>query len=166
MTGVNKFGGTGDKPTIQHVSAAGRGINAAEINNLFLRRDGANKATGDLDMDNHRVLNITDPTEAQDIANKRYVDNTTVSNTGDTMSGNLILKIRDKPSIALGCNDLRDSKRFNVLLGSNSNLLQCQSRFPIVLQTTDGLIVRVCEFDTAQFSINLINLTRNIDMNT
>ena len=43
MTGVNKFGGTGDKPTIQHVSAAGRGINAAEFNHLFLRRDGANK---------------------------------------------------------------------------------------------------------------------------
>ena len=141
------------------------GVNVAEINNLFLRRDGANNATGELDMNNHRISNLADPTEPLDSVNKRFLDNTTVSRNGDTMSGNLIFKVGNKPAITIGCNDLKDNKRFNVLLGSAYNLLQYQTRLPVIIQTSDGFTVRVGDNDVAQFTSSSINFTRAINMN-
>jgi hypothetical protein len=102
---------------IHHFPSSDIGLTLPQINNVFLRRDGANNATGDLNMSGRRVLNIPTPTEGQDAANKNFVDQTTVSKTGDTMSGNLILRVANNPSITLGCNDLRGNKRINLLLG-------------------------------------------------
>jgi hypothetical protein len=46
------------------------GLSLPQINNIFLRRDGANNTTGDLNMSGRRVINIPTPTEGQYAANK------------------------------------------------------------------------------------------------
>ena len=134
---VNKFGNSGENAEASTTFVKpSSGVNVAEINNLFLRRDGANSALGNLDMNNHRVVNIPDPTYQQDIVNRRCVDRTKVDKAGDTMNGNLILKIKNNPTISIGCNDLRDTKKFYVLLGNDLNMIQAQVGLPIAIQTT------------------------------
>jgi hypothetical protein len=109
---INKFGDAGEDSAIFTTNTSSSiGITMAQINNVFLRRDGANNATGELNMSGHKIINIASPGAPGDTASKGYVDSSTVSKTGDTMSGNLILQVSNKPSISLGCNDLRDSKR-------------------------------------------------------
>jgi hypothetical protein len=66
---VNKFGHTDVDNTQRVVSGV------SQINNTFLRRDGANTACGDIDLDSHKLINVLNPTEAQDAATKEYVDN-------------------------------------------------------------------------------------------
>ena len=165
MTGVNKFGGTGDKPIIHQIGAAGgRGINVSEINNLFLRRDGANAATGDLNMGNHRILNVTDPTDPSDLVNKRYADGRFVSKNGDAVTGNLLFKVRNNPMIILGCNDLNDAKLFKIMLGNAGNVIQAQVRTPVLLQTTDGFVVKIGNSVIASFAASVINLVGELNM--
>ena len=54
-------------------------------------------ATDNLDVDNSRIVDVADPTGAQDAATKNYVDTTTTANplyvaaAGDEMTGNLTL---------------------------------------------------------------------------
>ena len=104
---VNKFGDSGDDTSDVIHTSSSIGITLPQINNIFLRRDGANNATGDLNMGGHRVINILTPTEGQDATNKTYVDQTTVSKTGDVMSGNLIMRVGNNPSLSLGCQRLK-----------------------------------------------------------
>jgi hypothetical protein len=40
----------------------------AQINNVFLRRDGANNATGESNMNGYKVVNIDSPSAAGDAA--------------------------------------------------------------------------------------------------
>ena len=65
------------------------------------------------------------------------------------MTGNLLMQVGDKPSISLGCNDLRGGpgrvpKRFNLLLGSTTDMIQNQVGQPITLQSTDGNSTSSC----------------------
>jgi hypothetical protein len=114
---------------------------------------GANNATGDLNMSGRRVINIPTPTEGQYAANKSYVDQTTVDKSGDIMGGNLIMRIGNNPSLSLGCNDLRGTKRFNLLLGSTTDMIHNnQVGQPITLQATDGIVLRIGESEIAKFS--------------
>ena len=153
---VNKFGDSGDDTAIFTTNTSSSiGVTMAQINNVFLRRDGANNATGDLNMSGHKVINIASPSAAGDAASKSYVDSTTVSKTGDVMSGNLIMQVGNNPSISLGCNDLRGTsgsgripKRFNLLLGSTTDMIQNQVGQPITLHSTDGVVLRVGDIDS------------------
>jgi hypothetical protein len=82
-------------------------------------------------MSGHKVVSIGTPSTPGDAASKSYVDSSTVSKTGDTMTGNLIMQVGNNPSIYLGCNDLRGGpgrvpKRFNLLLGSTTDMIQNQ----------------------------------------
>lgn len=40
----------------------------------YVRKDGTTSMTGNLNMDSHKIINITDPTNNQDAATKKYVD--------------------------------------------------------------------------------------------
>ena len=147
---INKFGDSGDEGNIFTTNTSSTiGVTMAQINNVFLRRDGANNATGDLNMSGNKVTNIGTPSAPGDTASKGYVDSSTVSKTGDTMTGNLIMQLGDKPSITLGCNDLRGGpgkvpKRFNLLLGNTSDLIHNTLGQPLTLQTSNGILLKSC----------------------
>ena len=166
---INKFGDAGEDSNIFTTKTSSTiGVTMAQINNVFLRRDGANNATGELNMNGHKVINISTPSATGDAASKGYVDSSTVSKTGDTMTGNLIMQIGDKPSLTLGCNDLRGSrvsKRFNLLLGNTSDLIQNTLGQPLTLQASNGILLRVADNEAATFSSSNVAFHKDIDMN-
>ena len=43
---------------------------ARYVNNNFLRRDGSNDVQGELNMNNHKLVGLTEPTESQDAGDK------------------------------------------------------------------------------------------------
>ena len=85
---VDIFGRT-DVGKTQKVFFAG--VTFSQVNNAFLRRDGGNTATDNIDLDSHKIVKVVDPTDSQDVATKNYVDNSKVAKTGDTMTRNLLL---------------------------------------------------------------------------
>lgn len=50
----------------------------------YVKKDGTTAMTGALNMDSHKVTNVTDPTNAQDAATKNYVD-TAITNLPEPM---------------------------------------------------------------------------------
>ena len=50
------------------------------VNYNFVRRDGSNDVGGDISMNNHKLVNLSEPTEAQDAATRGYVKNFTRNN--------------------------------------------------------------------------------------
>ena len=57
---VDKFGRNGD--TVY------TGINAADLTNSFLRRDGGNTAIDAIDINSNIIKNVADPLSNQDVA--------------------------------------------------------------------------------------------------
>jgi hypothetical protein len=89
---VSKFGNSGDSDTATTASAStGVGLTISQIANLFLCRDDGNKGNGDIDMSGNKLLNVADPVEASNAANKNYAD-LKVNTAGDEVIGNLITK--------------------------------------------------------------------------
>ena len=43
--------------------------------NAFLRRDGGNTVSSDINLDSHQLTNVLDPADAQDVETKSYVNN-------------------------------------------------------------------------------------------
>jgi hypothetical protein len=163
---INKFGDAGEDSAIFTTNTSSSiGVTMAQINNVFLRRDGANNATGELNMSGYKVTNIATPNTPGDAASKGYVDSSTVSKTGYTMSGNLILQVSNKPLISLGCNDLRDSKRFNLLLGTTSDMIHNQIGQSLTLQSSNGILLRVADDDAATHNPSNVAFYKDIDMN-
>jgi hypothetical protein len=147
------------------------GITMVQINNVFLRRDGTNNVTGELNMNGHKVVNIATQSASGDAASKSYVDSTTVTKTEDTMTGNLIMQVGNNPSISLGCNDLRGTsssgcipKTFNIL-GSTADMIQHQVGQPITMQSSDGIVLWVADNELARFYESTITFQRDVDMN-
>jgi hypothetical protein len=123
MPAVSKSADSGDDSSSDSTAVySSIGLTISQIANLFLRRDGGNKVSGDIDMSGNKLLNVADPVGAGDAANMQYAD-LKITKTGDEMTGNLMLKLLRKNSISLGCSDLRDGKRFNILLGNTHNIL-------------------------------------------
>src|SRR5688572_8345158 len=148
------------------------GVTLTQINNSFLRLDGSNDITGDIDMGGHllvglpidypsagngdeaisfnqattliadKITNSAAPTADDHLANKKYVDSTKVSKSGDTMTGNLFLSVSGDRVRTMGCKDVGGKKQFQLLLGSLTNKMQCQLDNPITLQTTDGFLCK------------------------
>ena len=56
-----------------------------------LSLDGSLAMLANLDMGTHKIVNVVDPTSAQDAVTKKYADDTFVDVSGDTMSGNLAM---------------------------------------------------------------------------
>ena len=68
---VDKFG----RQSSGQSSSVEPGASVRYANNNFIRRDGSNEVEGDLSMNNHKLVNLSEPTEAQDATNKRFVEN-------------------------------------------------------------------------------------------
>ena len=133
-----------------------RGLNMTHANNTFLRRDGTNTADGDIDLDSHKIINVADPTDKKDAANKEYVDSNAgsdselnkVSKTGDSMTGDLNLRIADDRVRLLGCTRLNPGTGFSLPLGNYDNQLQFykaaagREQGPVTFKTTHGLLIQ------------------------
>ena len=63
---VDKFG----RQSSGQSSAMAPGASVRYVNNNFIRRDGSNDVGGDISMNNHKLVNLSDPTEAQDAATR------------------------------------------------------------------------------------------------
>jgi hypothetical protein len=75
------------------------GLNVESANTLYLKLDASNAGPGgvaaaglkgSLNMGNHKITNLTDPTAAQDAMTLLYANTNYVNVTGDTMTGNLV----------------------------------------------------------------------------
>ena len=84
---VDKFGGTSENQSSNTTSSSS--ISYAELtsqlNNTFLRVDGANKATANLNLDSHKISNVDIPTDGADVTTKNYVDESII-NFSDQLS--------------------------------------------------------------------------------
>ena len=160
---VNKFGSSGG---IEYdVVSRGSDIDMIQINNMYLRRDGTNKVSGELDMNGFRLTNLANGTSSLDAVTRQYADRFKIGKSGGEMTGDLIFKTANKPSILLGCNDLRGSGLFSILLGNNSNMLECRLARPLTLQTTNGLICRIGNTNAIAYDHNSVNIGKNLNMN-
>lgn len=66
-------------------------------------------ADGKLNMNTRRIINVTDPSNAQDVATKNYVDTADalrVTKAGDTMTGNLVMNNGQGATLTLSSNDI------------------------------------------------------------
>lgn len=129
-------------------------IALTQVNNTFLRRDGGTPAVSDINLGAQKLINVKDPVDAQDAATKVYVDTTKVSKSGDIMTGDLSLNVGSSLLRTLGCKDLSGSKGFAVLLGSDTNQIQCQLNTPVTLQTTDGFLCKRGGHDVMRFGVS------------
>ena len=66
---VDKFG----RHSSSHIYTE-PGVSVRYVNNNFLRRDGSNDVDGELNMNNNKITGLADPTNAQDVVTKHYVD--------------------------------------------------------------------------------------------
>ena len=73
---VDKFG----RQSSSQSSAMAPGASVRYVNNNFIRRDGSNDIEGELSMNNHKLVNLSEPTEVQDAATRGYVKNFTRNN--------------------------------------------------------------------------------------
>jgi hypothetical protein len=156
---VDKFGrtdggGASNIPApIQRVVSGG--VTLSQMTETFLQRDGGNMATGNINLDYHKVVNVGNPTDDQDAATKNYVDRNTVSKTGDTITGDLSLSIGTDSSRTMGCKDLGVNAGFKIYLGDDWNLINFTKSRPVLIQTSNGLKCNLREHDIARFGTSL-----------
>ena len=71
---------------IDTISQDANGVITATKKNVdfsdYLKKDGTVAMTGNLNLNSHRIINVTDPESAQDAATKNYVDNVVSTATG------------------------------------------------------------------------------------
>ena len=104
---VDKFG----RYSSGQSSAMTPGASARYVNNNFLRRDGSNDVQGELNMNNHKLVGLTEPTESQDAATRGYIKNFTRNN---------FLKLDGTNNMA-GDLDLNNNKITNVASPKDDN---------------------------------------------
>ena len=97
---VDKFG----RYSSGQSSALTSGASPRYVNNNFLRRDGSNDVQGELNMNNHKLVGLSEPTESQDAATRGYIKNFTRNN---------FLKLDGTNNMAGGL-DLNNNKITNV----------------------------------------------------
>lgn len=77
---VDKFGRTKGgryttSVTAYSTSSSTEGLTTAESDTLYMRLDGTNKPTADLNVNSHKLTNVSIPTADSDTCTKAYVDN-------------------------------------------------------------------------------------------
>ena len=77
---VDKFGRTDGGGTVANGASAqvqrvvSGGVTLSQVTDSFLQRDGGNAATGDINLDYHKLVNVGDPINNQDVVTKNYFD--------------------------------------------------------------------------------------------
>jgi F5/8 type C domain len=137
--------------------------------NIGVNPDPPNAATFyvPIEMGGRSFVGVADPTNNQDAATKKYVDDKDalkVSKAGDTMTGNLSLNVGTDLLRTLGSSDLSGSKGFALLLRNIPNQIQCQLGIPITLQTTDGFLCRSAGNDVIRFGKNPAGGDNRVDV--
>jgi len=133
---VNKFGqmNTGCKCSVLETT----GVSVSYINNNFVR----NRAITSLDMNNNKICNVLSPVNSQDVATKKYVDD-----SKDLSVGDLRLNVGEDTVRLLGCTDLTPGKGFILSLGELQNQIQycvvtpSKLQTPITMHTTAGFLI-------------------------
>ena len=97
---VDKFG----RYSSGQSSAMTPGASARYVNNNFLRRDGSIDVQGEISMNNHKLVGLSEPTQSQDAATRGYIKNFTRNN---------FLKLDGTNNMAGGL-DLNNNKITNV----------------------------------------------------
>jgi len=132
-----------------------------QANDIFLRRDGANTITGDINLNSHKLVNVSDPTNSQDAATKRCVDSSTsggvTSNSGDIYIGRVSIDAdTDWSSMSLACSHDRPP-RLSTLVDGKINLRPSYWKITLFGDCSDPVTIRL-----TMVSKNYIN---NIDRN-
>jgi hypothetical protein len=154
---VDKFGRTdGGGSGVNNIPApiqrvVSGGVTLSQVADTFLQRDGGNVATGNIDLDSHKIVNVGNPTDDQDAATKNYVDSNKVSKTGDTITGDLSLSIGTDLLRTMGCKDLGVNTRFKMYLGDESNVVKFSKDRPVLMETSNGFKCNLREYDIARF---------------
>ena len=145
---VDKFGRNGN--------AVYTGINIANLTNSFLRRYGDNSAIEAIDMNHNIIKNVADPLSNQDVASKNHVDTNAITTTGGVVSGDIKLNVGSDLVRGLGCSDLTTSKKFTLLLRTNTNILSYSLPdsplpVPIKIKHDVGLLILITQLSICDF---------------
>jgi hypothetical protein len=137
---VSKFGITDANSSTRVVSG---GVTLSQATNTFLRRDGGNTATADISLDSHKLINVGDPTNNKDVANKEYVDSNSavnkVSKTGDTMTGDFAFTTSGVGTTRnFGCQTVTNGQTFNLWLGTTNVRLAYTDLFKLLHLAIDS----------------------------
>jgi len=154
---VDKFGRTdaasaGSTQVVERVVSGG--VSLSQINDIFLQRDGENAATGDINLDSYKLINVGEPINDNDAATKNYVNDVgarKVSKTGDTITGNLLLSMGSDHLRMLGYHDLGDNGGFSLYLGNEDNQIKSRKNHPVVMQTNNGFLCRLSDREIIRF---------------
>jgi len=103
------------------------GFSLEQANDIFLRRNGANTITGDINLNYHRLVNVADPTNSQDAATKNCVDSNisggVTSNSGDIYIGRVNIDAdTDWSPMSLACSH-DHPPRLSTLVDGKINLI-------------------------------------------
>ena len=80
-------------------------VSSRFISNNYLRRDGSNDVQGEINMNNHKLVGLSEPTESQDAGTRGYIKNFTRNNFlkrdgTNNMEGDLDLSINKITNVA------------------------------------------------------------------
>ena len=115
---VDKFGRNVDRTITVYT-----GIDIANLTNSFLGRYEGNTAIGTIDMNSNIFKNVSDLMSNQDVATTNYVDKNAFTTDGGVVYGDIKLNVGSDLVRSHGCNDLTASKKFTLMLGSDTNML-------------------------------------------
>ena len=102
---VDKFGNEVRQRTTTVKSEGG--IDLSFANDTYLRLDGENDVTGNLNMDLNKIENLGEPTNPRDATNKEYVDN--------TKGNGIIGEVKDETATLKGNLDFKEKYRIKNL---------------------------------------------------
>ena len=102
---VDKFGNEVKRG--KTIIKSDEGISLGFANDTYIRLDGENDITGNLNMDFHKIENLGDPTNPRDATNKEYVDN--------IKKGGIIGELKDETATIKGNLDFEGKYRLKNL---------------------------------------------------